>query len=161
MDCMECGVVTDAEQFLFCYDCATKLDKCLHCGGDGNYAGCLTCEGCIVKNNGRCKCGSPKKLRTWNALISWRLADTATVDVMPDFSIVRGLWARRESSMNGIERETMLCDAVVWRMNKSTDSQKIDELRKEIHRRREQIKTSEADVAETDRMVQEYGSTHG
>ena len=60
MDCKECGVVTDAEQFLFCYDCATKLDKCLHCGGDGNYAGCLTCENCIANGNGRCGCGSPK-----------------------------------------------------------------------------------------------------
>lgn len=76
--------------------------------------------------------------------------------MMSDLSIIEGLRARRDYSIKGIERERTMCDAITWRMKEHPDAKDIDDLRSSLERRRKLIRTLEADVADTDRLIREH-----
>ena len=75
------------------------------------------------------------------------------VHAMP---IIDGLRARRDYSLKEIERERAMCEAIEWRVKENPDAEDIDGLRSDLERRRGLIRTLEADVADTDRLISEH-----
>ena len=68
-------------------------------------------------------------------------------------SILDGLRARRDHSVKGIERERAMCDAIEWRMKEHPDAGDANDLRSDLERRRGLIRTLQADVTDTDRII--------
>ena len=71
-------------------------------------------------------------------------------------AIIDGLRARRDYSMNEIERERAMCEAIECRMKENPSAEGVNGLRSDLERRRGLIRTLEADVADTDRLISEH-----
>ena len=64
-----------------------------------------------------------------------------------------------ELCWNGM-RNAIMCGAITWRMNEHQDAKDANGLRSELERRRELIRTLEADVSYTDRLIGEHAEWH-
>lgn len=61
---------------------------------------------------------------------------------------IAALLERRLNNDKIIDRETQMCEAIVYRINNSTSATEIDELRSEIQTRRKRIDYAEKDNRE-------------